>query len=108
MALLRMYREHGHEYAHVASLEHVSTSGGEFAGLARWELVEELQEKRPDGGRAGWWRITDLGEQFVLDQLRVPKYVHIYANRVLGHSGDLVGIRDALGHRFNYTELMNQ
>lgn len=106
-ALIVAYRTYGKEYGHVPSLEHIARIGGEWAGLARWSLVEELQEKREDGGRAGWWRVTDLGERFVLDTLRVPKYVRIYDNRVLGHEGELVGIRDALGHTFDYTELMN-
>lgn len=89
---------------------HVRTTlghdGGDFAKLACWSLIVEYDAVRDDGGRAGWWRITDRGRAYVLDQLRVPKYARIYDGRLLNLTGDLVGVRDALGTRFRYDDLM--
>lgn len=89
---------------------HVRTTlghdGGDFAKLVYWRLIVEYDAKRDDGGRAGWWRITDRGKAYVLDQLRVPKYARIYDKRLLNLTGDMVGIRDALGVRFRYDDLM--
>lgn len=101
--LIRQYREVGQNYAHVSLTKNETH---EFSQLSWWELIEEDNRVRDDGGRAGWWRITDRGRQFVEDVLRVPKYARIYDGDVIDHEGDQVGIRDALGTRFRYDVLM--
>ncbi len=76
-------------------------------GKARyWELVEEQRVARPDGGRAGWWRLTDQGEMFVRGLLLIPVHVLIYDGRALGFEGEMVSIVDCLGSRFSYNQLM--
>lgn len=74
--------------------------------LSWWALVEEEKLTRPDGGRAGYWRLTGKGVEFVLRQRMIVKYARIYDARVLGHVGELVSIDDCLGSKFNYAELM--
>ena len=60
------------------------TQGGDFAKLRFWSLIEEREGERPDGSkRAGYWRITELGIQFLLGTTRVPRYVWIYNNQVV-------------------------
>lgn len=76
--------------------------------LRFWGLVEESTEPRDDGGRAGWWRMTDAGVAFVLCRTRIHSHVRIYNNEPLGTVGDLVSIRDVLGRRFHYDELMGR
>ena len=76
--------------------------------LRYWGLLEEELELRPDGGRAGWWRVTELGEWFVLKEATVPRYARIYDNRCLSLVGDQVSITDALGTKFNYDDLMGR
>lgn len=80
----------------------------EISQLAWWGLIEEERVKRPDGGRAGFWRLTDLGEEFVTGQTTVQKYARIYDSRCLGFEGDLVDIKAAVGDKFNYDELMGR
>lgn len=81
---------------------------GDFPKFAHWGLIQEHPGDRDDGSsRAGWWRITPLGAAFIRDNARVPKYARIYNGRVLGFTGDPVGIRDALGTRFRYDDLMS-
>jgi len=80
---------------------------GDFAKLVYWELIEPLEGERDDGStRVGWWRVTDDGAQFVLGRVVVPKHARVYDSQCLKVTGELVGIRDCLGERFNYRELM--
>lgn len=78
----------------------------DFAKLAYWQLTVEEPTLREDGGRAGWWWVSDLGEQWIRMQATIPKYARIYDSRILGFEGPPVTIRDALGKTFDYAELM--
>lgn len=105
--LIVMYRVHGLQWGHAPSTEHVARLGGELARLRLWGLVQEQTAVRDDGGRAGWWRVTMKGEQFIRNEILIPKYVRIYDGRVLSRDTDqMVSIIDALGTRFDYRELM--
>jgi hypothetical protein len=106
VSLIKMYRVGGTDWVHVPTM--VGARSREEGKLAYWDLVEEATEKRPDGGRAGWWRITPRGERFTLNELRVPKYARVYDNRVLGFRGEPISIVDALKNKFDYNELMGR
>lgn len=84
--------------------------GGDWAKMAYWGLIEEKDEPREDGCKhAGWWSITDLGQQFVRNQVRIPSHVLLYDQRLLSlDRTTMIGIKDALGDRFNYDELMDR
>ena len=112
--LLRAYRVKGTEWFHVPTFMQVDVLarkacgvGGTYSKLAYWGFLEELQEKRPDGGRAGWWRVTDLGEKFINGEVTATKYIMIYASRFLGFEGEEITLQQALGKKFDYEELMN-
>ena len=79
---------------------------GDSAKLRYWGLMMEDNARREDGGRAGWWRVTEKGAMFVRDALLVPKYARIYDGRCLSLDGDPVSIRDSLGDKFRYDDLM--
>jgi hypothetical protein len=81
--------------------------GGDFCKLAYWDLIEEERILRPDGGRAGWWRLTPKGRLFVLGELTVPRYAFVYNGHANATDGPEWGIRDALGKNFDYGELMS-
>lgn len=103
--LIKQFRLVGEEYAHSATL--VASETHEFSQLAWWGLIEEMPERREDGGRAGWWRITPRGRWFVLNSGSLPKYACIYDGRVLRLDEDEeASIVDALGTKFDYRELM--
>jgi hypothetical protein len=82
--------------------------GGDYAKLRFWDLIVDLREIRDDGGPAGWWQITELGEQWVRGIIRVPRRVRIYDNHNLGpdSKSDEMSIHEALGSLFNYEALM--
>jgi hypothetical protein len=72
-----------------------------------WGLLEQQPGERDDGSnRVGWWRLTLLGRAYVRDEVTVPRYAHIYNGRCLRLSGEPWSIRNALGRRFYYNELM--
>jgi hypothetical protein len=104
--LITMYHLYGREWGHLPTTATLARLGGEFARLKLWGLVEEATEKREDGGRAGYWRITSRGELFLKGKISVPKYVKVYDGKGFGFEGDPVMIREALGTKFNYDELM--
>lgn len=104
--LIMMWHVYGLDWGHLPSTATLSRLGGEFARLRYWGLVEEATTPRPDGGRAGYWRITDRGRLFVTRQLKVPMYAKIYDGKVQGFEGTQVDIKDALGTKFSYVDLM--
>lgn len=81
---------------------------GDFAKLRYWGLIEESVETRPDGGRAGWWRVTELGAEFVRGERRVRRHAVVYDARRLRLEGPMVDVTTALGKRFHYNELMGR
>lgn len=101
--LITLLRVAGREFAHGPSLP---GDTHEISQLVWWGLVEEERVLRADGGRAGWWRLTDEGEDFARGRITLPKYARVYDHRCLSLVGDLVSIREALGSRFDYSELM--
>lgn len=74
--------------------------------LAYWGLLEEATEPRPDGGRAGWWRVTDKGSDFIHGLITIERYAYVYNDRVMRREGDPRTIQQALGKRFDLRELM--
>jgi hypothetical protein len=87
-------------------LSDIANQGGYRTLSQHWSLIEEEVILRPDRGRAGWWRITPLGLDYVRDDAKVSKYALLYDSRCLGLDGPMVTIRDALGVGFDLQELM--
>ena len=47
-----------------------------FALMRFWNLIERQEDaRRDDGGRAGFYRITDLGRAFVRGRVAVPQRI---------------------------------
>jgi len=79
----------------------------EMGKLIHWGLAVT---KSHDGTRkknSGLWRPTEKGIDFVFDEVTVPTRVHLYNNTVVGSDDELMSIRDALGDKFDYRELMS-
>lgn len=91
-------------YVHVPSVD--PARGGDVAKLEHWGLIEEERVVRPDGGRAGYWRLTRRGEDWLNAKTSVPKYARLYDGKLLSLTGPAWGVFDALGKRFDYRELM--
>lgn len=75
--------------------------------LRHWGLIEFQPGDRGDGSvRTGVWRITPLGVEFVCGTRGVHRYAILSNQECLGLDGPLVTVKDALGSRFDYRELM--
>ncbi len=109
-ALILLYRAGGTDWVHKPTiLSGVGAAARDESLLRYWGLmVEARQAERPDGGRAGWWRVTAPGAEFVRGELQVPEYVVVYDSRGLRTEGRMIGIQDALGKRFNLNELLGR
>jgi len=106
-ALINIYR-HGYrgsfEWVYIPNLSAKSREEGK---VAYWGLLEERQEPREDGGRAGWWRVTRSGEAFILYGLRIPKLAVVYNGECIGFDRtEMVNIHDCLGDKFDLNELL--
>lgn len=104
-SLIAMYTVGGTDWIHVPT--QIGARSREEGKLAYWGLVTDEKGRRPDGGRSGYWRVTARGAAFVRCQMSIPKYARVYNGRVLGFdTTEMVTIKDALGDKFDYAELM--
>jgi hypothetical protein len=58
------------------------------------------------GRTSGFWIPTKLGRGFALEKIKVPARVVTCLGVPEAFEGDPVSIRDALGKKFNYDEIM--
>jgi hypothetical protein len=88
----------------------VIAANSNTALLRHWGLLEQAPETREDGSsRTGLYRITGLGIQFARGEVDVIRHIYMYNDQVLKRKDpDLsrTTIREALGEKFNYDELM--
>jgi len=103
-SLVRMYRAARLEWQHIPTS--IPARSREEGKLRYWGLVQEADEEREDGGRAGWWRVTPLGEQWLCGTVTVPSHCRLYDGRLLSLVGEPTTISDALGEPFDLRELM--
>lgn len=110
--LITFYRHAGTTFQHAKNLfrEHVPKAtindGGTFAKLRHYQLIESAGKTRDDGGHAGIWRVTPLGESFVKGEISIKSKVLLYNGKCYGVEGDNITIQGALRNKFNYNELM--
>lgn len=103
--LILAHRRHGTGWFEVGAV--IDGHPGDFAKLRYWRLIEPRPGVRDDGShRTGWWRLTPLGTGFVADTARVPRSALIYNGVCEALADEPVGIRDVLGSRFRYDDLM--
>ncbi len=82
---------------------------GDFSYLVHYRLLEKQQGKRTDGSsRNGYYRITSLGLMFVEGKVKVPAKFFILHNTLQGFDGGDIDIRQALGKKFSFDELMDR
>jgi hypothetical protein len=94
-------------YVHTNRLKDLGHKGqGDTSRLRYWGLLEEEKSRREDGGRAGFWRVTEKGCLYLRDEVKLPKYAWVYDGEVMRFEGALVGVREALGTKFSYEQMM--
>jgi len=104
-SLIMMYLRGKREWIYIPTA--ISAKSREEGKLVYWGLIEESSQLREDGGRAGWWRVTEKGETFIHRRIKVPKYAFVYDAKLLHlDDGEMVDIEDCLGVYFDLSELM--
>lgn len=88
-----------------------SLVGGDFSKLRYWGILEAKYDTPetlddPDTRRAGYYRITQKGIDFVLGKITVPRHVYLFNREVHGFSPELISIEDAFKDRYDYRRLM--
>jgi len=78
----------------------------EISRLSLWGLVKEKPLSGDDKKSSGMYRITNDGEDFVRGKTEVPSHVFLVNNVVEGFSEGTISIRESLGDKFSYSELM--
>lgn len=99
----------GHKnYVHTSQLNAGGESGGgDFCKLKHWGLIEESFNTDEAKKNSGFWRLTPLGVDFILNKVSVKEKAVIFDDRTIGFEGDDVFITTCLaGSGFNYSELM--
>jgi hypothetical protein len=106
-ALIKLLQNNGkNEFVH---WQIYSSGSGDFAKLRYWGLIEEEKTTRPDGGSAGFWKITNKGVNFLEGNVSIPKYAVVYNGELLClDDKETVTIKDIIGEQFNLRELMER
>ena len=104
-------RPNAEEWLHVPGFLKSSTLCGDFSKLRHWELVElqPFQEREDGSKRAGYYRITEVGREYVRGEILIDKYRYEYngqVRKVTDADTTQASIKDALGSKFDYRELM--
>lgn len=110
-SLIRLYKlcQDDYTYHHISKISQENASGGgDFAKLIYCGLVEEKPKDEDDETKrtSGYWRITRKGTDFVEASVTVKSHIRIYDGSFYGLIGKEISIKDALGKKFNYEELM--
>lgn len=79
---------------------------GDFAKLAYWDLIEEQIRPGTNKKSSGEWVLTEQGRAFV-EGGTVSKAVYIYNNLLYRTDPEQIKIKQALGEKYDYAELMN-
>ena len=108
--LYKLHKQHPQtEFFHISEIKVTNNYFSAFAQLKCWELITEMDKpidvknKRTSGN----WKLTEKGKLFVEGKIEVEQHVYMYNAEFLGYSDKKISIEEALGSRFNYTEMMH-
>mgnify|MGYP003636084195 CR=1 FL=1 len=94
-------------YIHASKLVFEGLACCDIGKAKYFGLVVLGDNENPEKKTSGCWKLTSAGIRFVKGFLSIPKYVHIYNDKVLSFDdSEELYIQDCLGNKFNYQELM--
>lgn len=79
---------------------------GDLTKAKYWDLITPKTNTDTDKKTSGAWMLTEKGIAWIKNEIRLPKYVEIYDDKILKFSTQTMSIADALGEKFSYAELM--
>lgn len=118
-ALILLYRyfeknpqaEYVHMNDYLNSIEGLPypVKSGDNTKMQYWKLIEKMDATREDGSnRVGYWKITDLGKDFVRGLVTMRTHALLFNSKCYGFKGVDITIQEALSDKFNYNELMGK
>jgi hypothetical protein len=94
-------------WVHIAEV--VKDVNMDFNHAKYWGLVEaKPNEDNPKKKCSGFWRLTELGRNFVSGHVSVPRYTFTFGDEPVGTSAEEVFITSPTYKNFNYQELMSK
>ena len=106
LLLVKKYEKNG-KWISVSDFNHeAGMRGGDYAKLRHWGLIVQATNKDISKRASGFWKPTKKGIDFINELCTVPKSIWTYNKELLGFSDGDINIREALGNKFDYTELM--
>ena len=79
-----------------------------FNQLVLWGLIRPEYNEGETKRASGEWHPTAKGIMFVNEVRSIRKYVYTYDNKVVKFSDETITVREALGNKFNYQELIEE
>ena len=109
LALLLLYKFNIRKFVKVEDfiIKNGQKRCGDFTYLTHYRFLEKQIGKRKDGsGRNGYYRITPEGIDFASGRTTAAAKFIMLHGVCQGFEGEQINIRQALGKKFNYDELM--
>ena len=103
--LIQLYLKWRNNRSEMVHISEFSKQRSNFYTLQYWGLVQG-SERIPGKRTAGMWRPTEKGLKFIHNEILIHSHVETRDNKIVRFSGELIGIRKALGKKFDYDELM--
>lgn len=92
-------------WIHLEDFKSERTSGNDFSIVKLWGLATPKPAGYEEDKRSsGYWRLTSLGKAFVLGEIRIPRTLEVFDNKVFRKSPETVDIKMALKDNFSYYE----
>lgn len=80
----------------------------DYIQLQRWGFIEpKVSSKNPEAKDAGYWKITSVGISFVENKITMPRAAYVVNNSTYKWDNIHINIKQALGTKFSYSELLN-
>lgn len=77
-----------------------------FSQLKLWGLIARSPNDDPRKRASGKWVPTERGIQFARGEIQVMKYVVTRDNEIIRFDPPMIGVKEALGRKFDYRVLM--
>ena len=110
LTLIHLYKSGIRDWVHVEKFlfKNKLPRSGDFHKLVLWGLLDKMEGEREDGSpRNGYYKLNGKAIMFVEGKMSVPKTAKILNGTFEGFEGEQITIKDALGNKFNYQDLMD-
>ena len=82
-------------------------TGRDYNQLLHWGLIETQRDSSGAKRTSGFWKVTELGTQFLIGEAKVHKSILSYnGTSHIDTESELISFEDAFGEKFVYKDLM--